>query len=81
VHTLGVSLYTGATVKVAIVRVATVKVASQTVLDERAGPGAWFLIYVVSLRRTPQFLAVKVVLRRDDFLKVVLWNDDFLNPP
>ena len=29
-------LYTGATVKVAIVNVATVKVASQTVLQERA---------------------------------------------
>ena len=43
-----------------------------------AGPGAWFLISVVRRRRTPQFLAVKVVLRGDDFLKVVLGIDDFL---
>ena len=43
-----------------------------------AGPGAWFLISVVRRRRTPQFLAVKVVLWGDDFLKVVLGIDDFL---
>jgi hypothetical protein len=43
-----------------------------------AGPGAWFLISVVRRRRTPQFLAVKVVLWGDDFLKVVLWSNDFL---
>jgi hypothetical protein len=43
-----------------------------------AGSGVWFLIYVVRRRRTPQFLAVKVVLWGDDFLKVVLWGDDFL---
>jgi hypothetical protein len=51
VYTLGVPLYTGATVKVAIVKVATVKVAtvkvatvkvaSQTVLQERRAVEVW----------------------------------------